>query len=72
MREKVTPGTVRDYGREVAGLDVSDTRAAEIAPEVEGLNGAALEAAARLDLNDEPGQFPLALARNRRPHGKAR
>ena len=72
MREKLTPNTIRDYSREVANVGVPDERAAEIAPEVEALNNAVLDAATHLDLNDEPGQFPLVLVRNRQPRGKTR
>jgi len=72
MREKLTPNTIRGYAREVANVSVPEERAAEIAPEVEALNTAVLDTAARLDLNDEPGQFPLALARNRYLRGKTR
>lgn len=72
MPEKPASSTIRDYGLEIANLDLSDKRAAEIAPEVAALNRAALDAALRLDLNDEPGQFTLALVRNRYLRGKKR
>jgi hypothetical protein len=72
MPRNLTPTTIRNYGAEVANVGVPDGRAAEIAPEVEALNNAVLEAATRLDLNDEPGQFALALVRNRQPRGKTR
>ena len=72
MPEKPVFSTIRDYGLEVAKLDLSDKRAAEIALEVGALNRATLEAAAHLDLNDEPGQFALALVRNRQPRGKTK
>ena len=72
MSEKLTALTTRKYGEEVARLGITEERASEIASEVDALNEAALAAAARLDLNDEPGQFPLALIRNRDPRGKTR
>lgn len=72
MREKLTTNTIRGYGREVANLGVPAERAAEIAPEVEALNNTVLDTAAHLDLNDEPGQFALALVRNRQPRRKTR
>ena len=72
MPRKLAPATIRDYGAEVANVGVPDARAAEIAPEVEALNSAVLDAAAHLDLNDEPGQFALALIRNRQPRRKTR
>jgi hypothetical protein len=72
MARRLAPATIRSYGADVARLDVTEDRAAEIAPEVAGLNNAALAAAAQLELNDEPAQFVLALSRNRQPRGKAR
>ena len=72
MRDRLTPNTIQNYGREVAKLAVADERAAEIAPEVEALNNAVLDTAVSLDLNDEPAQFALALVRNRQPRGKTR
>jgi hypothetical protein len=72
MPEKPVFSTIRDYGLEVAKLDLSDKRAAEVALEVGALNRATLEAATHLDLNDEPGQFALALVRNRQPRGKTK
>ena len=72
MSGKLTAVTIRNYGAEVARLAVTDQRAGEMASEVDALNEAALAAATRLDFNDEPGQFPLALSRNRDSRGKAR
>ena len=72
MSGKITPPTIRKYGEEVALLDVTAERADELVSEVSALNEAALAAAARLDFNDEPGQFPLALMRNRLSRGRAR
>lgn len=72
MPRKLSAATIRAYGEEVARLGVTAERAAEIASEVDALNQAALAAAARLDFNDEPGQFPLALMRNRQSRGKSR
>ena len=72
MSHKLTPATIQIYATEVANLGVSKARAAEIAPEVEGLNSAVRSAATSLDLNDEPAQFARALVRNRQPRGKAR
>jgi hypothetical protein len=72
MARKIAPATIRDYGLEVANLDVPEERSAEIAPEVDALNSTVRDAAALLDLNDEPSQFALALVRNRQPRGKKR
>lgn len=72
MPRKLTATTTRNYGEEVARLDITEERAGEIASEVDALNQAALDAATHLDLNDEPGQFPLALVRNRDVRGKIR
>lgn len=69
---KLTSLTTRRYGEEVARLGITEERASEIASEVDALNEAALAAAARLELNDEPGQFPLTLVGNRDPRGKNR
>ena len=69
---KLTTLTTRRYGEEVARLGITEERASAIASEVDALNEAALAAAARLELNDEPGQFPLALARNAHARGKTR
>lgn len=72
MSRKLTALTIRKYGAEVTRLEVTSERAEELASEVNALNEAALAAAARLDFNDEPGQFPLALMRNRQSRGKSR
>ena len=72
MSGKLTAVTTRNYGREVARLGVTKERAGEIAAEVNILNDAVLAAAARLDFNDEPGQYPLTLGKNRDSRGKTR
>ena len=72
MARKLTGATILAYGEEVARLGVTEERAGEMASEVDALNQAALDAAAHLDLNDEPGQFPLVLIRNRQARGKTR
>lgn len=70
MSCKLTALTIRKYGEEVTRLELTAERAEELAAEVNALNEAALAAAACLDFNDEPGQFPLALMRNRQSRGK--
>ena len=72
MSRKIAPATIRDYGLDVANIEVPEKRSAELAHEVEALNSTVREAAALLDLNDEPAQFALALVRNRQLRGKKR
>ena len=72
MSRKLTGATILAYGEEVARLGVTEEHAGEIASEVDALNEAAHDAALHLDFNDEPGQFPLALTRNRDARGKTR
>jgi hypothetical protein len=58
---KPTAKLIRDRGRQPARLEGSGRRAGELAAEVERLNRAVLNAAARLDFNDEPARFADAL-----------
>lgn len=61
MNDKPTAQLIRDHGRQLARVEVSERRAAELAAEVERLNNAVLDAAARLDFNDEPSRFTALL-----------
>ena len=66
MREKVTPELIRRQGAELQNLDISDGRAAELAPEVEAINGEVIKAALELDFDDEPVGF-FRLLRQEKP-----
>lgn len=66
MNEKPTAQLIRDHGRELARLEISAQRAGELAAEVERLNSAVLDGAARLDFNDEPSRFTALLLAYRR------
>lgn len=57
MNDRPTAQLIRDHGRRIARLDIDEQRAAELAVEVDRLNGAVMQAAARLDFNDEPARF---------------
>ena len=61
MNDKPTARLIRDHGRQLARIDVSEARAAELAAEVERLNNAVLDAASQLDFNDEPSRFTALL-----------
>lgn len=61
MNGKPTAQLIRDHGRQLVRLDISEPRAGELAAEVERLNNAVLDAAARLDFNDEPSRFTALL-----------
>lgn len=61
MNEKPTSQLIRNHGRQLARLEISEQRAGELAAEVERLNTAVLDAAARLDFNDEPSRFTARL-----------
>ena len=61
MNDKPTAQLIRDHGRQLARIDVSEARAAELAAEVERLNNAVLDAASQLDFNDEPSRFTALL-----------
>lgn len=68
--EKLTAQLVRDHGRQLVRLDISEQRAGELAAEVERLNNAVLDAAARLDFNDEPSRFTALLLAHRETRTK--
>ena len=59
--DKLTAQLIRDHGLQLVRLDIPEPRAAELAAEVERLNNAVLDAAARLDVNDEPSRFTALL-----------
>jgi hypothetical protein len=61
MNDKPTAAFIRDHGRALARLEISERRAGELAAEVERLNCAVLDAAARLEFNDEPARFAAVL-----------
>lgn len=65
MNDKPTGELIRDHGRQLARLEISEQRAGELAGELERLNNAVLEAATRLDFNDEPARFVALLLAHR-------
>jgi hypothetical protein len=60
-----TAKLVRDYVRLLQGKEFTEARAAEIALEVERLNGDVRRAAQTLGFDDEPASFLAVL--NKRP-----
>lgn len=62
QRPKVTPELILSHGEQLRGIRLSWQRAAELAPEVEKLNAAAIDNTHLLDFNDEPTRFLSALA----------
>ena len=70
MKDKPTAQLIRDHGRQLVRLDISEQRAGELAAEVERLNNAVLDAAVRLDFNDEPARFTALLLAYRQVNAK--
>jgi len=70
MKDKPTAQLIRDHGRQLVRLDISEQRAGELAAEVERLNNAVLDAAVRLDFNDEPARFTALLLAYRQANAK--
>jgi hypothetical protein len=62
MSEKIRAQLVQEHGRVLRRIEIGAERAAEVAEELERLNGAVLDAAQRLDFNDDPGRFAAVLA----------
>ena len=62
MTERIKAQLIQEHGKALRRIDIGAERAAEIAMELERLNGAVLNAAERLDFNDDPGRFPAVLA----------
>jgi hypothetical protein len=62
MSAKVTAELIREYGRALRRLEITEERAGELAAEVERLNSAVIDAAGRLDFNDDPCRFAALLA----------
>ena len=64
---KISPTLILEQGAELRRITLDEKRAAEIAEEVASLNGAVLDAADKLDFNDDPGRFAAFLAAGARP-----
>ena len=62
MSDKITAALIRAHGAALRRIELDEQRAAEVAAEVERLNNAVLDAARRIDFNDEPARFPAYLA----------
>ncbi len=71
MKRKVTPDLIQASARQLRLMRVTRSRAQALAPEIERLNNAALEAATHNDFNDEPSSFALTLARLQTPDSRA-
>jgi hypothetical protein len=73
MSGKITPGLIREHGAQLRRTTIDEKRAAEIAEEVARLNGAVIDAAGKLDFNDDPGRFAALLAAaGEPPHASSR
>lgn len=71
MKRKVTPELIQASALQLRVMRVSKSRAQALAPEIERLNNAALNAAAHSDFNDEPSSFALTLAQLKDPDSRA-
>jgi len=67
MTAKITAELIREHGRALGQIDIDVQRAGELADEVERLNDAVMNAARRLDFNDDPGRFAALLASGAQP-----
>jgi hypothetical protein len=66
MNEKVTAELIRGQGAQLRRLAIEESRARELAADVERMNNAVIDAAdERLDFNDEPARFAALLAETR-------
>ena len=61
MALKITGELIREYGKVLRNIDLTEQRAAELALEVERHNSAILNAGNMLQFNDEPAKFLSAL-----------
>jgi len=61
-RPKITPELIVSQGEQLLDRDISWQRATELAPEVQKLNDAVLNAAGMLDFNDDPGRLAATLS----------
>jgi hypothetical protein len=67
MSDKITAELIRQYGKALRRMDLSEQRAAEVAIEVERHNKAIMDAAHILDFNDEPSRFFSVLSELKEP-----
>lgn len=66
MNEKITAELIRSQGAQLRRLAIEESRARELAADVERMNNAVIDAAdERLDFNDEPARFAALLAATR-------
>ena len=70
MGGKVAAELIREHGRALRDIEIESGRAEELAAEVERLNGAVMNAARRLDFNDDPGRFAALLVSGAEPPRK--
>ena len=67
MSAKVTAELIQEHGRALRQIEIDTRRAAELADEVERLNSAVMNAAVRLDFNDDPARFAALLVVGAQP-----
>ena len=67
MSGKVTPGMIREHGAQLRRITLDEKRAAEVAEEVARLNDTVIDAAEKLDFNDDPARFAALLAAGAQP-----
>ena len=59
--KKISPELIREHGAQLRRIALDEKRAAEVADEVARLNNAVIDAADRLDFNDDPARFAALL-----------
>ena len=62
MQNTITPELIRLMAAQLRGLEVTGSRAAQLAVEVARVNDAARAAASGNDFNDEPSRYAITLA----------
>lgn len=67
MDDKITGTLIHGQAAALHGLDIPETRCAELAADVERHNAAIRNAAQQLDFNDEPARFSALLAAHAQP-----
>jgi hypothetical protein len=63
MPMKIDPRLIQQEALQKHGIELTEARAAELAREVDRLNGSTAAAAEMIDLNDDPTAFVATLRR---------
>ena len=67
MPAKIDPALIKRMATQLRGIKVTDSRAKELALEVQRVNEAALAAAAKNAFTDEPSRYPAQLIALKKP-----